>query len=604
MATLFTSEKFQVIGPNGPINGAQIFTYQAGTLLPKATYTDQGGLSSNSNPVITGADGRAPIWLGDGAYRFRIFNSVANGGAPIDDVDNVSRFVTSVDLEPISASVTGLQTQLADATLANNGAGMVGFNYTLYYAANTVGWGIATSLTAYNALRAVPQSEWAAILAGTSAYDCTAAINAALLNNPDMFFPRGKWNINANTGIVVRSGTRIRGAGESQTIFWGILGTGGTVAQLAGYTAGSLFHRQFNVAPGTNQYVIDFDIDECSAILNHPTASITTTSIQIAIDLRNITRSNVGRKFYCGNYVPPGWFVAKSDPPAGFAQQGYGIVIGNVASGLSSYCGGEGNTVSARVWGAYKLIVQDDSILSPSSAAHDTRVEYCDMQGGHHAIVQESQYATGVVWFHNTNQFCIKQSGDTSQSYSKRFAGYGSFIGGGSYEELGANTDYALSLEPSSNNMDVSLGNFGGSAGCLVVDAGTNNLLKYSGSMATLPAVDSNGPLIELYNKAYRSGSAKASISGGVLTMIESVGEVTITRTIAGLFLVKLARPMPTINWYCNAICEFAAGGFGGATKVDGSQSTTDFVFRTYAQAGAVTAQADPVSISIEFHQR
>lgn len=608
MANLFTAEKFQAVGPNGPIMGAQIFSYAATTLNQKATYTDQGGLSENTNPVITGADGRASIWLGAGGYRFRVFDSVANGGALIDDVDNVSRFVTENDLTAISGSLTAFETRLADSTLVTNGPSLVGYGGALNYAANTIGWGLRTSQNLTNALRYIPVSEWAGILNGTTTTDLTIYIQAGLDAEGALFFPRGKWPVSATTGLVVKNGTKIRGAGQSQTIFWAILGTGGSSSQIAGYTAGSVFRRQFNVSPGTNQYVIDFDIDECSVILNHPTASITTTSIQVGIDLRNITRSKVGsgHGFYCGNYVPPGWFVTKSDPPAGFAQQGFGIMIGNVAAGLSSYAGGEGNYISARVWGAYKLIVQDDATYSPGSAAHDTRVEYCDLQGGHHALVQESQYSTGVIWFHNTNQFCIKQNADASSTYNYKFTGYNSFIGGGGYSELGANTDYVLKLEPSSKGNEVSLGFFDGSAGCLIVDSGTNNSLKYGSSTATLPAVTSDGPLIELHDKAYRSGRAKATVSAGVITMVESVGEATISRVGggAGRFKLSLAKPMPSANWACDVFIENVSGNFGGAMPISGSQSTTDYQFFTYVQVAGSTANNDPVMISAHFYQR
>lgn len=69
-----------------PLAGGKIYTYEAGTSTPKATYTDSGEGTANANPVILDANGRADIWLGDGSYKFVIYDSSDN---LIDTVDNV-----------------------------------------------------------------------------------------------------------------------------------------------------------------------------------------------------------------------------------------------------------------------------------------------------------------------------------------------------------------------------------------------------------------------------------------------------------------------------------------------------------------------------------
>jgi hypothetical protein len=35
-----------------PLSGGKLYTYEAGTLLPKVTYTDSSESSTNTNPVI------------------------------------------------------------------------------------------------------------------------------------------------------------------------------------------------------------------------------------------------------------------------------------------------------------------------------------------------------------------------------------------------------------------------------------------------------------------------------------------------------------------------------------------------------------------------
>jgi microcystin-dependent protein len=62
---------FQFFSNDGlPLNAGKIFTYQAGSTTPLATYTDSSGLIANTNPIILGPDGRPPstIWLLDGFF--------------------------------------------------------------------------------------------------------------------------------------------------------------------------------------------------------------------------------------------------------------------------------------------------------------------------------------------------------------------------------------------------------------------------------------------------------------------------------------------------------------------------------------------------------
>lgn len=56
-----------------PLAGGKIYTYQAGSSTPLATYTDNGGVYANTNPIVLGVDGRPAdeVWLTDGYnYKF------------------------------------------------------------------------------------------------------------------------------------------------------------------------------------------------------------------------------------------------------------------------------------------------------------------------------------------------------------------------------------------------------------------------------------------------------------------------------------------------------------------------------------------------------
>lgn len=68
----------QFFDDNGvPLAGGLIYTYQAGSSTPLATYTDNAGNVANANPIVLDASGRVPneIWLFTGySYKFILKN--------------------------------------------------------------------------------------------------------------------------------------------------------------------------------------------------------------------------------------------------------------------------------------------------------------------------------------------------------------------------------------------------------------------------------------------------------------------------------------------------------------------------------------------------
>ena len=69
------------LGTTGlPLNSGQLYTYQAGSSTPLATFQDSNGLIANTNPIILGTDGRTPseIWLTAGySYKF-VLTDISN----------------------------------------------------------------------------------------------------------------------------------------------------------------------------------------------------------------------------------------------------------------------------------------------------------------------------------------------------------------------------------------------------------------------------------------------------------------------------------------------------------------------------------------------
>lgn len=69
----------QFFDDNGiPLAGGLIYTYQAGSSTPLATYVDNGGITANANPIVLDASGRTPqeVWLFTGySYKFILKNA-------------------------------------------------------------------------------------------------------------------------------------------------------------------------------------------------------------------------------------------------------------------------------------------------------------------------------------------------------------------------------------------------------------------------------------------------------------------------------------------------------------------------------------------------
>lgn len=110
MATLATNVSFQCFGLDGkPLAGGKVYTYSAGTTTSKATYTTMAGTVANPNPVILDQNGKAKIFLGDGSYRLQIKDS---NDALIDDIDQISRYVTQSEFAIFQQTVNDGVTQL------------------------------------------------------------------------------------------------------------------------------------------------------------------------------------------------------------------------------------------------------------------------------------------------------------------------------------------------------------------------------------------------------------------------------------------------------------------------------------------------------------
>ena len=111
--------------------GYKLYTYDSGTTTPKATYSDQAGVTPQTNPIILDAAGRVPgeLFLGPGEYTLTLKTAA---DSLVKTWDNVA------------GADTLLRSDLASTSDASKGAGMVGFSRALTYIGDTVGSWLST----------------------------------------------------------------------------------------------------------------------------------------------------------------------------------------------------------------------------------------------------------------------------------------------------------------------------------------------------------------------------------------------------------------------------------------------------------------------------
>jgi hypothetical protein len=82
-----------------PLSGGKLYSYQAGSSTPLATYTTVSGTIANANPIILGTDGRAAneIWLTYG-YNYKFILQDANNAtiATYDDIYGILGTIPAV----------------------------------------------------------------------------------------------------------------------------------------------------------------------------------------------------------------------------------------------------------------------------------------------------------------------------------------------------------------------------------------------------------------------------------------------------------------------------------------------------------------------------
>ena len=162
--------KHQFFDSSGnPLSGGKLYAYAAGTSTPKDTYTDQGGLTANANPVILDSRGEASIWF-NGSYKVVLKTAADATIWTVDNIQEVSTgYVTLTGIETLtnktltsptisSPTITGspvisASTLTADSTVRGNATTGTTTSSAVVGVASTSGSGVYGSSSSGYALR-------------------------------------------------------------------------------------------------------------------------------------------------------------------------------------------------------------------------------------------------------------------------------------------------------------------------------------------------------------------------------------------------------------------------------------------------------------------
>jgi hypothetical protein len=106
MAVLAPQPKAQFFDASGsPLVGGKVYTYAAGTTTPLETYTDESGVTPNTNPVILDSRGECNLWFSN-ASSYKVVLESATGTLQWT-VDNISTYGTLASQNSNNVAITG-----------------------------------------------------------------------------------------------------------------------------------------------------------------------------------------------------------------------------------------------------------------------------------------------------------------------------------------------------------------------------------------------------------------------------------------------------------------------------------------------------------------
>lgn len=94
MALLAPVIKHRFFDANGlPLSGGKLYSYEAGSTTPLATYIDDSETTPNTNPIILNSSGECDFWLGSSVYKFSLTTANDVTLWTVDNVDSPQKLL-------------------------------------------------------------------------------------------------------------------------------------------------------------------------------------------------------------------------------------------------------------------------------------------------------------------------------------------------------------------------------------------------------------------------------------------------------------------------------------------------------------------------------
>jgi hypothetical protein len=122
-----------------PLAGGLLYSYEAGTTTPAATYTTSAGTIANTNPIVLDAAGRPPseIWLANQPYKLVLKTSTSVLLWTMDNIAGINAASAEQDYQTATAGQTAFTVGFAYtvgnnslSVLVNGSKQIVTLNYT------------------------------------------------------------------------------------------------------------------------------------------------------------------------------------------------------------------------------------------------------------------------------------------------------------------------------------------------------------------------------------------------------------------------------------------------------------------------------------------
>ena len=203
MTEPLSNPKFQIFDSNGdPLAGGKVYSYEAGTSTAKATYSNAGLTTANTNPIILNSRGEADVYLASGATKL-VVKTAAD--VTVWTLDNIS---TGTDGGVGTILITGDTTltdpgYISDGTIYQIATGVTltingYFDAGLYQIFSCTGTGAV--VFGDGIIDEAHPEWWGGVANGTT--DSTAAINAACASYEVVALQSGVYKVTSALSLV------------------------------------------------------------------------------------------------------------------------------------------------------------------------------------------------------------------------------------------------------------------------------------------------------------------------------------------------------------------------------------------------------------------